>query len=291
MANKLWLGTDAGNEGDWGTAANWSPSGVPTAADDVILANSSQSVTGGLDQSAVALTSITIDQSYTGLIGTESTFLQVRASTAVIGQVRSSVGTLTGSKRLNLDFGSAGACDIQVYNTASRAQDTNRQPCRIIGSHASHTLTVYSGSVAVSDDSDDTSQLSSVTNSGSSITIGEGVTLATLTQASGNIKTQSSITTVVVKGGVLNFYDSTSASTITTCTVQDTGILNHYASGTITTLNCNGGSTDLTKSQKAKTVTNLNLQAEATLAIDTSVVTLTNDIVLQSSKNLTITAR
>jgi hypothetical protein len=46
MATKLWVGTDSGNEGDYSTAANWSPSGVPVATDDVILANSS----GCIDQ-------------------------------------------------------------------------------------------------------------------------------------------------------------------------------------------------------------------------------------------------
>ena len=51
MATKTWVGTDSGNQGDYGTAANWSPSGVPLAADNVIIANSSQDITGTLDLS------------------------------------------------------------------------------------------------------------------------------------------------------------------------------------------------------------------------------------------------
>jgi hypothetical protein len=290
MATKVWVGTDAGNEGDWDTAANWSPSGVPIAADDVVLANSSQDVLSGLDQSAVALTSITIDQSYTGRIGTlQSSFLQIAASTAVIGQSRTTTGTLTGSTRLNLDFGSSTACDIQVYNTARTAQDQNRQPLRIIGSNASHTLQVYGGSLAVSDDNDDSSQLSSITVNGGSCNIGQGVTLATLKTTGGATNIQSSVTTLTSKGGTVNFYDGVSASTITTLTVSNEGIFNHYGSGTITTANAEGGTIDLTLTEKTKTVTTLNLKRESTVRLDTSNVTLTNDIVPESGQILNIT--
>jgi hypothetical protein len=292
MATKVWVGTDAGNEGDWDTAANWSPSGVPIASDDVVLANSSQDVLSGLDQSAVALTSITIDQSYTGLIGTlQSDFLQVAASTAVIGQSRTTTGTLTGSKRLNLDFGTSTACDIQVYNTARLAQDQNRQPLRIKAVNASTTLQVYSGQLAVSDDNSDSSTLSSIVVNGGSVNVGQGVTLTTLESTGGATSTQSSCTTCTIKGGSVNFYDGIAASTITTLTVSDTGTFNHYGSGTITTANANGGTIDLTRTEKAKTVTTLNLKQNAVLVIDTSNVTLTNDIIPESGKILNITVR
>ena len=292
MANKLWVGTDSGNEGDWDTAANWSPSGVPVATDDVILANSSQDILTGLDQSAVALNSITIDQSYTGLIGTsQSDFLQIAASTAIIGQSRTTTGTLTGSKRLNLDFGSSTACDIQVYNTARIAQDQNRQPLRIQAVNASTNLTVFNGQLAVSDDNDDSSTLGAVTVNAGTVNIGQGVTLTTLKSAGGTTITQSSVTTCTVKGGSVNFYDGVSASTITTLTVSDSGIFNHFGSGTITTANANGGTIDLTRTEKAKTVTTLNLKRDANVILDTSTVTLTNDLIPESGKLLNITVR
>lgn len=289
MATKLWIGTDAGNQGDWDTAANWSPSGVPIAGDDVVLANSSQSVLTGLDQSSVALTSITIDQSYTGKIGTlQSDFLQVGASTAIIGQTRSTTGTLTGSTRLNLDFGSTTACDIQVYNTARTAQDLNRQPLRIIGASSSHTLQVFSGSLAVSDNNDNISEFSSIIVNGGACNIGQGVTLASLTTSGGVTNMQSSVTTVINKGGTLNFYDGVSANTITSLTVSDEGLFRHYGSGTISTVNANGGTVDLTLTEKSKTITNFNLRRGATVIFDTNNLTLTNDIIPESNKILNI---
>lgn len=291
MATKKWLGNDAGNEGDWATAANWSPSGVPVAADDVILANTSQSVTAGLDQSAVALTSITIDQSYTGSVGTaETDFLQVAASVAVIGQSRSGLGTLTGSRRLNLDFGSSTACDIQVYNTSTVAQDINRTPLRIKAGNASTDLIIYAGVASVSDDTEDTSTIGDIIVNGGSLTIGSGVTLTSITQSGGVCSCQSSTTTVTVKSGQLNFYDGATASTITTCTVEDAGVFNHFASGTITTLNA-GATVDLNRTQKPKTVTTINLSQGANLIIDTGNVTLTNDLIPESSELLNITVR
>ena len=289
MATKTWVGTDSGNEGDWGTAANWSPSGVPIAADDVIIANSSQDITGTLDQSAIALTSLTIDLSYTGLIGSaQSDFLEIGAVTAVIGQRRGTVGTFTGSNRLNIDFGTTTAAQVNVYGTATKAQDHNRQPLRLRAVNASTDINVYGGTLAVSDDSSNSSTIGDILIESGSINIGDNVTHTTLTQSGGTVNTQSSITTVTLKGGTLNQYDSTSANTITTLTVSNSGSLNHYASGTITTLNLNGGSVDLTKTQKSKTVTTITASPGASLITDTGTVTITNDIALASSKKITI---
>ena len=289
MANKLWVGTDSGNAGDWGTAANWSPSGVPISADDVIIANSSQDITGTLDQSAVALTSLTIDQSFTGLIGSlQSDFLEIGAVTAIIGQKRGSTGTYTGSKRLNLDFGTTTAAQIKVYNTASSAQDQNRQPLRIRAVNAATDLSLYAGTMSVSDDSSNSSTLGDIIVEGGSITVGDSVTLTNLTQSGGGITLQSSIVTAVIKGGTMNLYDSTSASTITTLTVSNSGSVNHFASGTITTLNLNGGTVDLTKTQSAKTITTVTCSAGGTLITDTGTITITNDIALASNEKITV---
>jgi hypothetical protein len=289
MSIRTWIGTDSGNAGDWGVAANWSGAAVPISGDDVIIANSSQDITGTLDQSAVALTSLTIDQSYTGLIGSaQADFLEIGTASAIIGQKRGSTGTYTGSKRLNLDFGTTTAAQIKVYNTASRGQDQNRQPLRIRAVNASTDLSIYGGTMSVSDDSSNSSTLGDIIVEGGSITVGDSVTLTNLTQSGGSITLQSSIVTAVIKGGTMNLYDSTSASTITTLTVSSSGSVNHFASGTITTLNLNGGTVDLTKTQSAKTITTLTAAAGGTLITDTGTVTITNDIALASNEKITV---
>jgi len=289
MAVRSWIGTTSGSEGDWSVAGNWSGGAVPIAADDVIIANSSQDITAGLDQSAIALTSLTIDLSYTGLIGSsQSDFLEIGSVTAVIGQRRGTVGTFTGSKRLNIDFGTTTAAQINVYATATTAQDQNRQPLRLRAVNASTDVNVYGGTLAISDDSSNSSTIGDILIESGTINIGDNVTHTTLNQSGGTVSTQSSITTVNLKGGTLNQYDSTSSNTITTLTVSNSGSLNHYASGTITTLNLNGGSVDLTKTQKSKTVTTITAAPGANLITDTGTVTFTNDIALASSKKVTI---
>ena len=289
MATKLWVGTDSGNEGDYATADNWSPSGVPVAADDVIIANSSQDITAGLDQSAVVLNSITIDLSYTGLVGTVTVFLEIAAATAVIGQRRSTTGTFSGSKRLNLDFGTTTACQITINGTSSTNLDQNRQPLRIRAINAGTDLHLFAGSVAVSDDSDNSSTLGDISVNAGTVNVGASVTLTNLTTSGGITNIDSSIAGIAtIKGGTVNAYDSISASTIATLTISDSGIVNHFATGTITTLNMTGGTVDLTKTQQAKTVTTVNLGEGATLVTDSGTVTFTNDIAITANKKQTI---
>ena len=73
-----------------------------------------------------------------------------------------------------------------------------------------------------------------------------------------------------------------------TLTVSESGIVNHYATGTITTLNLNGGTVDLTKTQQAKTVTTITADQGGTLITDSGTVTITNDIALASNTKQTI---
>ena len=289
MSVLTWLGTSSGDVGDYGVAANWSPAQVPVNGDDVIIANSSQDILSGFDQSLVILNSIVIDLSYTGKIGTSSAdFLQVAAASAVIGQRRSSTGTFAGSSRLNLDFGSTTACQITVNGTAANAIDTNRQPLRLRAVNASTDLHVFAGSMAISDDSSNSSTLGDIEVNAGSVNVGASVTLTNLTVSDGIVNIDSSIAgTATIKGGTLNSYDSTSASTIATLTMTG-GIVNHFATGTITTLNLNGGTVDLTKTQQSKTVTTLTADRGSTLITDSGTVTITNDIALASNTKQTI---
>jgi len=289
MSNKLWVGTDSGNVGDWATSANWEPVGVPVNGDDVILASGSQNVLSGFDQSLVILNSITVDLSWIGIIGsTQADFLQIAAATAVIGQRRGSTGTFSGSKRLNLDFGSTTACQVNIYGTATSGQDQNRSPLRIRAANSSTDVNMFGGTASVSDDTSNSSTIGDVIIESGSLTVGDNVTMTGLVQSGGGFTTQSSLATMVIKGGTSNFYDGTSANTITTVTISGSGSLNHFASGLIGTINLNGGNVDLTKSQKSKTVTTITASNSGTLIIDTGVTTLTNDIALTSNEVITI---
>jgi len=105
MATKTWIGTTA----DVTTGANWSPSGQPTAGDDVIITGT-QSIDGATLSSAGNLASFVI-RDYTGTIGSSTSDLVV--DVAASGSVE-----ISTSGTAYLDF-NASDTDVTVYGTAS----------------------------------------------------------------------------------------------------------------------------------------------------------------------------
>lgn len=78
MATKTWVGGNGGGTEDYSIAANWSPSGVPGASDDVVVPpTAAYGITAGLNQSAVSLASFTVERGFTKPIGTSSAYLQI----------------------------------------------------------------------------------------------------------------------------------------------------------------------------------------------------------------------
>ncbi len=273
MATKIWVGTDVGNVGDWGIAANWSPSGVPVNGDDVFLVDSSQAVTGSLNQSAVALTTLNIEQSYTGNIATVSTFLQIGTATLRVG-FNAARNRPVGSGRVNIDLGSTTAAQVFVIDTKNQPTDTNRTPVRLLAANASTDIFVTGGSVAIADDASDTSTVGDVSvDAGGDLIIGQGVTLTNANPNGGTLLLNSTPTTLTVNGGNIT---TQYAGAITTVTVRG-GIFTSNSSGTITTLNVEGGIVLFTDSQEARTVTTTNIEGGA-ISADETVITFTNQV-------------
>ncbi len=66
-ATKTWDNSEA--DGDFGNAANWTPAGVPTGGDDVIIDYGSTDIDTGIDQSAKDFASFVVGPNFTGAIG------------------------------------------------------------------------------------------------------------------------------------------------------------------------------------------------------------------------------
>jgi len=277
---KIWVGTDTGNEGKFNIAANWLPAGVPVSTDHVYFKNSSQDCDGDLDQSAIDLGSLTIEQSYTGKIGTTSAYLQISATVVKIGQ-HFGPSSPTGSGRIKLDLGTtAGA--VTVYNTSSSPTETTKPPVRIIANQANTTIEVRKGKVGIAFDTGETTTIGSCTVSyiahqktDAEVIIGEGVTITTFEQTGGNNVLQCAATTVNAEGGSLL---TTGSGAIATLNAKD-GDVTSDSTGTITTLTITGGDVDFTKSAAARTVTNCTLDGPGSLKFDPAVVTFTNKII------------
>jgi len=278
MANKIWLGNDSGNEGDWSVAANFLPSGVPINGDDVYLENSSQDVTAGFDQSAVTLASLNVDQTYIGKIGDADDYLKIGATKLNIGQ-HYGPGMPAGSGRIKIDLGSAQSA-VVVHNTGSPA-DSNKPAVRLKANNASTTIEVRKGSVGVATETGETTTVSKIiisyvsqVNSDADVFIGPGVTLTTLDQLGGDGILECAATTVNAKAGTLTI---TGSGIITTLNAEGATVISN-STGTITTCNVKGGTADFTKSAAARTVTTLKLEAGGILKYDPGVLTITNKV-------------
>ncbi len=125
MAIPVWIGTDPGNVGDWGTAANWSTASVPVDSDTVQFNAGSTDVTSGLDQNAIGLTLLMISQDYTGNIGSSGSPL------------------IIGSAKTRYD----GGGDLFLSSTATDAQtdvditNTRRKTVELTSAAAGFTNT------------------------------------------------------------------------------------------------------------------------------------------------------
>lgn len=298
MATKIWTGASSGA---WGTAGNWS-GGVPENGDDVYFLNNAVAVTSGLDQSAVTVASLHIEQSYTGSIGTATEYLAIGATNVYIGEHYGS-GTPSGSGRLKLDL-RAACTSFNVYNSASTATDTYLAPIQVIsGANAITTLAVNKGKVGFCVGSPSETATITTANIGYDTSInndavvefGVGCTLTTLNKTGGDVVLRGLVTTINNDGGELTTATTDNITTLAirggTVTLVNLGTVTTYTieggtcyldkHGAITTSNCNGGVSDWIRTRNARTVTTLNIKPGATIRLDktSGVVTLTNNVV------------
>jgi trimeric autotransporter adhesin len=279
MANKIWVGTDSGNEGDWATAANWSPSGVPETGDNVYLENSTQGVTEGWAQSAVTLASLNIAQSFTGYVGDADNYLAISATLMSIGH-HYGPGSPSGSGRIKINVGSVQTT-IDIYNSGSPAT-TTKPAIQILGTHASNAARIRKGSVGIAWDTTEVSTFASiigsfVSNQDSDLAlfVGSGVTLTTITLTGGDTTLRCAATTLNVNGADL-VTDGSGA--IVTANIAD-GNFESNSTGTITNLNVTDeGVADFTKSAAARTVTTPKVSGGGKIKANPAVMIFTNQI-------------
>lgn len=254
MATRTWIGTTSG---DWSVTTNWVEGAVPVNGDDVVLRNNAVSISAGLGQSAVTLASLTIDSTYTGLIGLASplTYLQVGATVVTIGGVSGSSNPGDGSQRILLNLGSVLGT-VTIYSSCTVSADSGLEPIRLLGSNASNKLYVLGGRVGVATTvSSETATLTEWDLAGQGIlNLGAGCTLTTGNQMGGTASIRSAMTTLSQSAGTLT---TSGSGAIATASIGGLAKLN--SSGTITALNLYAtGTADFTGNPAARTVTTFN---------------------------------
>ena len=276
MATCIWLGDDAGNEGDWSVAANWD-GGVPGNGDDAVLQHSSQSVTAGLAQGAIDLASLRIDQSFTGQIGDADTYLVIGSSVVTIGEAKGESSPPAGSSMIKLNLDTT-ATAVTVHNTGVSAE-SGRQALRLLLTNAANVVSVLKGSVSIAADAGETSQLATLNisyvdsvESDADVVVGSGVTVATVQKTGGSLALQCAVTTLTNRAGSVR----TSGTGVITAVNMHAGSADLNSTGTITTLNGFGGAVDTTESLAGRTITTLNIYAGFSIKYDPAIVAITN---------------
>ena len=308
------------------SAANWLSGTAPVNGDTLIFANSNVDLLWGLDQTGLTFAELRVFDSFTGAIGLpDRTFRMAGADSATASEYRvthltataftkgnlgmpggTSVGS--GSGRLKFD-GASGNSTWTIYSTASIATDgAGYEPTIIKGGSSSSFVYVLAGTVglATANTSDTASfsvisaggtgttssggllsSTSSGSTSGPTINVGPGVTVVTISIASGTVVNlgASPSGTVYVNGGTYKTYKSGTHATVN---VGTGGTWTHLSDGTVTAANITG-TFDGSKDARAKTITTMTVYPGAVVNLDTGAnktITLTNAIVQAGGSKL-----
>ena len=153
--------TAATGPNHWDEAENWSDGTIPATNDTVYVRGSAIPIAWGLDQAAVDLTQLYVDQTFTGKIGLrrdqfatssdaatfDSTVPEYRDSYLDIGYdacdigLQRGPGTANGSTRIKLDNDRAAASETRIHNTAS-AGENNKAAILLLAANANADVEV-----------------------------------------------------------------------------------------------------------------------------------------------------
>jgi len=256
-----WIG---GTDNSWNTAANWSDAAVPSAGDDVSIPAGADDITSGLDQSAIALGMVRIEDGYSGLIGDNTvvnnpTYLEVDCDSFECH------GECTSYIDLSHP---AGAVDVTVTRTVR--SDSGRYGMYLKGGDVDD-LDIQGGAVGVATFHGAGQTVANVRVSGGSLHIGQLAAVTNYIVHGGIVKTwsESGFTTLKMNGGNVTLQDSVAG----TWTVMGGHLFPNKWSGS-PTLTVEGGTADFSKSGLTRTLSVLNHNG-GNIIYDPNVLTIT----------------
>lgn len=277
----------------WSTAASWTGTDTPDDTDNVYLTNSNVDIAGS-DETANHTTGVAlldIRHDYTGKIGSvgtppavSSTYLKIPAVLCRIGDYLGQVpNSINGSSQIMLDLHTV-ATTLTVYRTGRMGTGNyGRQPLLILATNSANIAHIRGGIVGMAVLPSETSEFATV-NIGAfgepvmkaeapDVTIGGGMTLATLNVDTGRSRVYCALTTANYYGGHNQLFGT---GNITTINVRNGArLVVEKSGGTITTLTIDpGGSVDLTRAT-GLTITNTSFSVNS-LRMPATGVTFTN---------------
>lgn len=196
--------------GNWADPLNWEPQELPITGDTADLSRAKAPITDGLDQHAVQLAELILDDAqqsdavYIGRpdlhpeAGQNEAYPEYRQKALRIGADRVTVRGCAGRVRLD-----TGTTKTAVYVAATAPGTDAGVPALLwSGTHAENTLDVADGSVGVAFEPDATANLAALRQAGGTIVCGPGVTPAQVLQLAGDLVLRGGADALTIRSGL-----------------------------------------------------------------------------------------
>ncbi|MCH9725553.1 MAG: hypothetical protein K0U86_11730 [Planctomycetes bacterium] len=280
---------------DWSIAANWNSNTVPVTSDTVYISDTDVSILYGLDQSAVTLAALHVEQTFTGFIGLPRTnsdgtnsyfeyrdqYLKIRATLINIGDKEGD-----GSDRIKIDLGSVQS--TVLITDSGTGEDANTPAILLLGTHASNVIDINRGSLGVAYYPTEVSTIATLRQaffddaaSDTTVFLGAGVTITDIIKTGGDLDINSATTTFRQDAGETTIHAGAHAA----LDVND-GTLNYNSTGTATAISLAGDAVlNFNQDRRPKAVTAITKKSEGSEIFDDSGCISAPVIVMQDIKN------
>ncbi|QDU53547.1 beta strand repeat-containing protein [Gimesia panareensis] len=234
---------------NWDVAANWDSNSVPASSDIAYISDSDIDILYGLDQSAVTLAELHVEQTFTGSIGLPrkntdgtSSYSEYREQYLKIGATELFIGEKNGdgSDRIKINLGSVQTTALIVDSGDS--PDGNTPPILLLGSHASNVINVNRGFLGIAYYPTETATVATIRQAfiddatdDTTVYCGAGATLTNIIKSGGELTLNSNTTSLEQTAGTTNIYDG--AHTVLNVLA---GTLNYNSTGTLSAVNLSG---------------------------------------------------
>ena len=207
FGQKTWVG-GTGTGLNWNTAANWSPSGIPTAGADVIFDTPGTITFSTLPTANIAYNSLTISQGTVTLAGTTRTFT-LGGNPGTDFMVASDATLVTTNVNITLANNATALIEGTLHNQSGRTFNTD----------ATDVVTTVNGSIINNGTVTSTSALKLLMNSGSTYQHNiNGRTIPTATWHANSTCLVTGVTSTLPGGRNQNFGNLTWNNTAQTAT-------------------------------------------------------------------------
>ncbi len=246
----------------------------------VYLTDSDVSILYGLDQSAVTLAALHIEQTYTGFVGlprtdadATTTYFEYRDQYLMIGATELFIGAKEGdgSGRIKIDLGPAQS--TVLITDSGTGEEDNVPAILLLGTHASNVVNINRGSLGVAFYPTEISTIATLRQAffdsavdDTTVYLGDGVTVANVIKSGGELDINSDTTSFEQTAGSTTIH----AGAHTVLNVFD-GTLNYNSVGTLAAVNLSGAAVlNFNQDRRPKTVTIINKLSEESEIFDDS---------------------